>query len=329
MKKLVSCFIGIILLLNSSFTVFQSINVKAQEEVLEIAIVQLVSHPSLDAIVSGVQEGLEEAGYQKENLSITVYNAEGDLNLLPTIADTVVHQKPNLIFAVTTPVAQALAQVTDDIPIILTGITDPVGAGLVEDLEQPGKNITGVSDAVSFDEQFELVKQLTPEVNTIGMLYTTSEDNSLFEIERAQETAESQGFKVIVQGIDSTNDMPLVAETLINQVDALFIASDNTIASAFETLLDVSDRMMTPIYSTVDMFVEQGAVAAVAIRQQDIGKQAAAMAKEVLDGKLPSELPIQFVQDKLKVVNHDTLERLNIKLSESLKNTVIDIFEVE
>lgn len=329
MKKLVIYCLSIMMVLSSVVSIFQSVDVKAQEDTLEIAIVQLVSHPSLDAIVLGVQEGLEEAGYQKEKLSITVYNAEGDLNLLPTIADTVAHQKPNLIFAVTTPVAQALAQVTEDIPIILTGITDPVGAGLVEDLQQPTKNITGVSDAVSFDEQFELVKQLTPEVNTIGMLYTTSEDNSLSEITRAQKTAESQGFKVIIQGIDSTNDMPLVAETLINQVDALFVASDNTIASAFETLLDVADRMMVPIYSTVDMFVEQGAIAAVAIRQQDIGKQAAVMAKEVLDGKLPSELPIQFVQDKLKVVNYDTLERLNITLPESLENTVIDIFEVE
>ncbi|HFI0463864.1 TPA: ABC transporter substrate binding protein [Streptococcus suis] len=327
MKKFSHLFAVLVLSFSLVVTTLSAIKVKAQDAI-KVAIVQIVSHPSLDEIVQGVKDGLAEAGYKEgENLEIDFHNAEGDMNILTSITDTVIANDPDLIFAVTTPVAQAFAQATSDIPVILTGVTDPVGAGLAESLENPGGNITGISDAVSFEEQFELVKSLTPDVKKIGMLYTTSEDSALSELEAAAEVAQSLGFETEIKGIDSTLDMQLVAESLAGEVDAIFVGSDNTIASAFETLVDATDAAGVPIYTTVDVFVKQGALAAVAINQGDIGTQAAALAVKVLEEGNPGQNPIEFVKDKVAVYNKATADRLGLELSEDLTKDLKDLSE--
>ncbi|MBK0348860.1 ABC transporter substrate-binding protein [Aerococcaceae bacterium zg-ZJ1578] len=321
-SKLMALFVMVVALMTQSIG---QVVVKAQET-LKVAIVQLVSHPSLDEIVEGVKNGLADAGYKEgDNLEVEFHNAEGDMNLLGSIAETVVNNKPDLIFAVTTPVAQFFADATKDIPIILTGITDPVGAGLVESIEKPGGNITGVSDAVTFEQQFDLLKEIKPDVKTLGMLYTTNEDSSLAELKEAEEVAKKYGIESKIEGIDATLDMQLVAENLAGKVDAIFVGSDNTIASAFETLLDATDAAGIPIFTTIDVFVKQGALSAVAIKQGDIGVQAAAMGVEVLNGKKPAEMPIQFVEKLQSVVNLKTAEHLNIELSDALKEKLTDL----
>ncbi|MBF6977707.1 ABC transporter substrate-binding protein [Aerococcaceae bacterium zg-BR22] len=298
------------------------------KETLNVAIVQLVSHPSLDDIVEGVKKGLADAGYKEgDNLSVDFYNAEGDMNLLSSIAETVVNKKPDVIYAVTTPVAQFMADATSEIPIILAGITDPVGAKLVDSLEKPGRNITGVSDKVSYEQQFELLKELQPDVKTVGMLYTTNEDSSLAELKEAAEVAKKFGIEAKIEGIDSTLDMQLVAENLAGKVDAIFVGSDNTIASAFETLLDATDAAKIPIFSTVDTFVKQGALSAVAINQRDIGIQAALMGVDVFNGKHPGNMPIQHVEKLVSVINSKTAEFLSIELSDALKAKLTDVSE--
>lgn len=323
LTKLLSLTIAVTLIIAS--LPVQLIN--AQEN-LKVAIVQIVSHPSLDEIVQGVKDGLAQAGYvEGENLEIDFQNAEGDMNILSSITETVIANNPDLIFAVTTPVSQAFAQATTDIPIILTGVTDPVGAGLAESLDQPGGNITGVSDAVTFEEQFELIKSLTPEVKTIGMLYTTSEDSALAELEAAAQVAKELGYETIIQGIDSTLDMQLVAEDLSSKVDAIFVGSDNTIASAFETLVDATDAVGVPVYTTIDTFVKQGALAAVAIKQGDIGLQAAAIGIKVLEGTDPGTNPIEFVKNKQSVYNQETADHLGIEIPADLANTLTNVSE--
>lgn len=327
MKQLSTLFVLVTVVLGIVLTTTKALVAHAQETI-KVAIVQLVSHPSLDEIVEGVKTGLEDAGYKEgDNLEIEFHNAEGDMNLLGSIADTVVNNQPDVIFAVTTPVAQSLAEATTEIPIILTGVTDPVGAGLAESLEAPGGNITGVSDAVTFENQFELLEKIAPNVKKLGMLYTTSEDSALSELEEAAEVAKEFGLETKIEGIDSTLDMQLVAENLASQVDAIFVGSDNTIASAFETLLDATDKAEVPIVTTVDVFVKQGALSAVAINQGDIGIQAAKMAVEVLNGATAGELPIQFVEKVVAVYNSDTAEKLLIEVSDELKAELTDLSE--
>lgn len=318
-----------ILVLSPLMAFFPNKPVLAQDKI-KVAIIQLVSHPSLDEIVEGVKEGLEAAGYKEgRNLEIDHQNAEGDMNLLTSIADTVMNKEPDIIFAVTTPVAQAFAHSNTDIPIILTGITDPVGSGLVDSLEKPGANITGVTDAVSFEQQFELILSLQPKLKKIGMLYSTSEDAALAELEKAAEVAKSLGIETVIQGIDSTLDMQLVAENLASDVEAIFIGSDNTIASAIDTLLDITDQAGIPVFTTVDRFVSQGAVSAVAIQQKEIGLQSAQMAVDVLKGATPATTPVQSIENLRKVYNSKAAEKLNISISDDVKKSLEDLSEAQ
>lgn len=302
--------------------------VKGQDDNLDVAVVQLVTHSSLDDIRQGVYDGLAEHGYTEgENMTINYQNAEGDLNILSTIAQSVVAEEPDVIFAITTPVAQAFQNVTSDIPIIMTGVTDPVSAGIVDNLDNPGENITGASDAVPYEDQFELLLQLQPDVKKVGMIYTTSEDNSLAETEQAAAVAEEMGLEVQIEGIASTMDMQLVAQSLANEVDAIYVGSDNTIASAFETLLDATDAAGIPVFTTVDVMVGQGALSAVAINQKDIGLLAADVAKEVIDGANPGETPVRFLEELQPVINFETAEHLGIEIPEEVASKVMDINE--
>lgn len=325
LQKFILTMVALALVIVSSTTTKE---VFAQEDSLDVAVVQLVTHSSLDDIRQGVYDGLAEHGYTEgENLTINYQNAEGDLNILSTIAQSVVAEEPDMIFAITTPVAQAFQNVTSDIPIIMTGVTDPVSAGIVDDLENPGENITGASDAVPYEDQFELLLQLKPDVQKVGMIYTTSEDNSLAETEQAAAVAEEMGLEVQIEGIASTMDMQLVAQTLASEVDAIYVGSDNTIASAFETLLDATDAAGIPVFTTVDVMVGQGALSAVAINQKDIGLLAADVAKEIIDGANPGETPVQFLEELQPAINFETADRLGIEVPEELASEVMDIKE--
>ncbi|MCW6666456.1 ABC transporter substrate-binding protein [Aerococcaceae bacterium NML190938] len=298
----------------------------ANQRNIKVAIVQLVSHPSLDAITTGIKEGLSQGGYEEgKNLTLDFQNAEGDMSLLPNIAELVVSKKPDIIFAITTPVAQSLQQATQDIPIILAGITDPVAAKLVSSLEKTESNITGVSDAAPLEEQFKLIAQLTPNVKTIGMIYTSSEDNSKAEVDKAAKFAEAAGMTVIVETIASTADMSLVAENLVGKVDAIFVPTDNTVASSADTLLDIADQSGVPIYPTFEDMVKRGGLASVAIDQVGIGRQSAQMAVEIFNGATPQTLPIQFATKVRKVFNAQTASHLDIRLPQALTEQLIDV----
>ena len=195
--KFVALFFALILIAG------QGLVAHAAPAKLKVAIVQLVTHPSLDEITSGIKESLASHGYKEgDNLEIDFQNAEGDMNLLHNISEEVVAKEPDLIFAITTPVAQSLQQATNKIPIVLAGITDPVSAKLVTALDKTDGNITGVSDFAPLEDLFKQFKALDLDVKTIGMMYTTSEDNANAEVEKAKAIAEKLGYKVEVKTID-------------------------------------------------------------------------------------------------------------------------------
>ena len=325
MKKTMIKFIAILMAVMT--LVGYSIPVSAQATKLKVAIVQLVSHPSLDEITQGIKEELSTKGYKEgDNLEIDFQNAEGDMSLLNSIAEGVVAKKPDVIFAITTPVAQSLQQATSDIPIVLAGITDPVGAKLVTALDKTDGNITGVSDAAPLEALFDQFKALNTNAKTIGMLYTTSEDNAKAEVEKAKAIAEKLGYKVEVATIDSTNDMALVAENLAAKVQAIFIPTDNTIASSIATLLDMTDKAGIPVIPTFEKAVGEGALFSVAISQVNIGKQSADMALQIVkEGKAIQDLPIEFAKETVKVYSQKAADALNISLPDQMKQDFKDV----
>lgn len=302
----------------------------AEEKELSVAVVIPINHPSLDEIASGVVSGLEEAGYvEGENLKLNIQNAQSDMSMLSTIADSVIEEDPDLIFAIATPAAQALQQRTQDIPIILAGVSDPVGAGLVEDLEKPGSNITGVSDMAPLEQQFDVIEEFLPEIKSIGMVYTNSEDNSKFEVEKAKEIAQERGIEVEVASITTALDMQLIAQELAPKVDAVFVPTDNNIASAFETLVTQTDNYDIPVFPTVDAMVSTGGLASIGISQKGIGEQAAKMGLKVLEVGSAQEVPVELAEKTMGVYNNETAEYLKIEIPERIQKEFMDVSKEE
>ena len=157
-----------------------------------VGILQFVSHEALDAITEGIKEGLKESGYTEgDNLTIEFQNGQADQSKLATMSQQLLNKDADVLVGVATPAAQALANVTQDVPIVLGAVTDPVGANLVADMDQPGGNITGVSDKAPVAAQIKLAKDLLPEAKTVGILYSSTEDNSKYQVAEAEAAAKS------------------------------------------------------------------------------------------------------------------------------------------
>lgn len=203
-------------LIYSSMNKSEAQNNKDEKKITKIGVLQFVSHPSLDLIYKGIQDGLAEEGYKDDQVKIDFMNSEGDQSKVATMSKQLVANGNDLVVGIATPAAQGLASATKDLPVIMAAITDPIGANLVKDLKKPGGNVTGVSDHNPAQQQVELIKALTPNVKTIGALYSSSEDNSKTQVEEFKAYAEKAGLTVETFAVPSTNE---IASTVIDQHD--------------------------------------------------------------------------------------------------------------
>lgn len=276
-------------------------------ETKTVAIVQYVEHPSLDTIRESIIKELENEGYKEgQNLVIDYQNAQADQSNLNTIASKFVGEKADLIVAIATPAAQAMAAATSDIPVVFSAVTDPVGAKLVEDLSKPSANVTGTSDAIPVDQTFELCKELTPDVKKFGFLYTASEVNSQSVIEEAKTLAKDYGFEFEESTITNSSELQQAAEILAGKVDAIYTPIDNGIAAAMPVLSDVCKSAGIPIYVGADSMVADGGYATVGINYEDLGVKTAEMAVQILNGTPVSEVPVATLDHFYKVINKTT-----------------------
>ncbi|MGP6139760.1 MULTISPECIES: tryptophan ABC transporter substrate-binding protein [unclassified Jeotgalibaca] len=291
-----------------------------------IGIMQLASHPALDAITEGIIDQLADEGYvDGETATIDLQNAQGDQSNMQQIAERFISNEADITVGIATPAAQALANATTDIPIILGAITDPLAANLVSSLEEPGGNITGVSDKIPVTEQFELIMKLVPELQTIGFLYSSSEDNSLSSAKEAEEVANALGLTVVTKTVNSSNDIPQVSEALAQEVDAIWIPTDNVIATSMLALIEVTDAYQIPVFPSVDTMVQEGGIATVGLNQYAIGIQTGAVTAEVLEGADPSSFAIQYPDEIELIINTEKAEELNIEVPADILETAIII----
>lgn len=277
----------------------------------KVAIVQYVEHPSLDTIRESTIKTLEEQGFvDGENIIIDYQNAQADQSNLNSIASKFVGDKADVIIAIATPAAQAMAAATSDIPVIFSAVTDPVGAKLVDSLESPSGNVTGTSDAIPVDQMFELCKALTPEVKTFGFLYTASEVNSQSVVGQAKELAADYDFDYKESTITATNELQQAAEILAGKVDAIYVPIDNGIASAMPVLASVGKKAGIPVYVGADSMVKDGGYATVGINYEDLGAKTGEMVADVLNNKAISEIPVATLDNFYKVINKTTAEAI-------------------
>ena len=281
---------------------------------VKVGVLQYVSHPSLDLIYKGIQDGLAEEGYKGDKIKIDFMNAEGDQSKVSTMSKQLVSNDNDVLIGIATPSAQGLAAATKDKPIVMGAITDPVGANLVKNLDKPGGNITGVSDHNPAKQQLELIKKLTPNVKTIGALYSSSEDNSKAQVEEFKKLAEEAGFKVEEYSVPSTNEIASTMNVMTGKV--IWIPIDNTIASAFATVVSSNKEAKKPIYPSATAMVEEGGLASVVVDQYDLGVATGKMAAKVLKGAKPADTAVDIFDKGKSVINTKNAKELGITIPE-------------
>lgn len=305
----------------------QAAGESSEQEILTVGILQTTSHPSLDEITAGSIEGLANHGYvDGENIEVVFQNAQGDQNLMNTMAQSLVDEGADLLIGIGTPASQAFANATSEIPIIMGAVSDPVGAGLVESEDVPGTNVTGVKNQAPVEAQLGLMQDILPDAQKVGLLYSSGEDNSRAEGERVTQVLEDMGLEAVTYTVSSTNEIQQMVATLSQEVDVIYLPTDNTIASAFDTVVSEADRYDTPLIPTVDLMIAQGGLATVGINQTEMGEEAGRMAAEVLDGQDPSDFPVFVLSEGDILVNQEKADRLGIAFPQSVLDdaTIID-----
>ncbi|HFR3651760.1 TPA: tryptophan ABC transporter substrate-binding protein [Streptococcus suis] len=297
-------------------------------EKVKIGVLQFVTHDSLDEIYKGIKAGLEEGGYTTtDNLEIDFMNAEGDQSQVQTMSKKLVDNDNELLIGIATPAAQSLANATTELPIIMGAVTDPVGANLVTDLKNPGGNITGVSDQTPVADAVSLIKEITPDAKTIGVLYSSNEDNSKIQVAEFKAAAEEAGYTVLEYAVASSNEIAATVEVASSKADVLFAPVDNTVASAFSTVVSVANKTKTPIFTSVEDMVEGGGIASVTLSQYDLGVATGKMAAKILDGANPADTPVQIFNEGTVVVNQKVAKELGITLSDDVISKASKVIE--
>ncbi|HFU4460610.1 TPA: tryptophan ABC transporter substrate-binding protein [Streptococcus suis] len=300
----------------------------ASSEKVKIGVLQFVTHDSLDEIYKGIKAGLEEGGYSTtDNLEIDFMNAEADQSQVQTMSKKLVDNGNELLIGIATPAAQGLANATTELPIIMGAVTDPVGANLVTDLKNPGGNITGVSDQTPVADAVSLIKEITPDAKTIGVLYSSNEDNSKIQVAEFKAAAEEAGYTVLEYAVASSNELASTVEVATSKADVLFTPVDNTVASAFSTVVSVANKTKTPIFTSVEDMVEGGGIASVTLSQYDLGVATGKMAAKILDGANPGDTPVQIFNEGTIVVNQKVAKELGISLSDDVINQAGKVIE--
>lgn len=295
-------------------------NDAASGEIKEIGIIQYTSHPALDAAREGFISALEEAGYKDgENCAIDIQNAQADQSNLKTISQKFVNDGKDLIFAIATPAAQSIAAETKEIPILVSAVTDPAESGLVESNETPNTNVSGTSDLTPVKEQIALLKQILPDAEKIAIMYCSGEQNSVIQAEMAKEAAEENGLESEELTVSNTNDVAQVTESAIGKFDAVYIPTDNILASSMTLVSGITNPKGLPVIVGEQGMVEGGGVASVAVDYTSLGELTGKMAADIFAGADIKTMPIQYDTDPELIINETAAAELGITIPDDVK----------
>lgn len=312
----------LIVLLTSIFT----ISAVAQDKV-QIGISQFVEHPALDAAREGFIEGLAEEGFTEDEVEFIEQNAQADFATAQSIAQKFRTQGLDMILAIATPNAQASANIIKDIPVMFTAVTDPVAAGIVDSMETPGANITGTTDMNPVGEQLELIKEFIPDVSDVGILYNPGEVNSVVQVDIAKAKAEEMGIKLHEATVSNSSEVSLAASSLVDDVDAIYVPTDNIIVSALPSVLNITNSKNVPVFASENGQVEQGAIATLGIDYKLLGIQTGKMAARVLNGAETSSMSVES-SDQLKLyLNKKSAEDIGLEIPQSVLDRADVVYE--
>ncbi len=282
-----------------------------------ISISQIVEHPALNAMQDGFKERMAELGV---DAIYKVHIAQGDMAINEQIASQIKGEAPNLVLAITTPSVIAVAQKIKDIPVIFTGVTDPVAAKVVQSLEKPSANVTGMTDMSPMDKHVELVREFMPEIKTLGVIYNSGETNSVILVKVLKEECSKFNITVREATIDNSSGVTQAAQSLVGKVDAVYVPVDNTVVSALESAIKVCTEANLPLFSGDTDSVARGTIAAVAIDYYKMGVQTAEIAKRIMDGADTATTPVESIKDLSLHVNTKAAAAMGV----TVPSTVLD-----
>ena len=285
-----------------------------------IGVLQLTEHPALDAANKGFIAALDASGISYE---ADQQSAQNDQSACQTIATKFVSDGKDLIFAIATPAAQAVVGATTDIPVVGTAITDFVESGLVRDDEEPGTNVTGTSDLTPVAEQLELMQKVLPEVERVGILFSSAEANSAVQVRLAETEIAKLGLTSKQYGVSGSNEIQSMVETAVGEGDAIYVPTDNTIASSMAQVASIALDAKIPVICGEEAQVEAGGLFSLSVSYEELGRMAGEMAVKILKGEAkPAEMPIEHMaaEDLKLVTNEQTAQALGIDLSSVTAN---------
>ena len=315
-RKLLAPLLVVGILLTSLISLHQ-LKADKKKDVFRIGISQFITHQSLDATRDGFVDELAKQGYvEGKNIEIDFQNAQGEQRNLKTISQQLV-ESSDVVLAIATPSAQSLANTTQTTPVIFSAVTDPVSAKLVDSREHPGGNVTGTSDQSSdaISTQINLIKKVLPKAKTIGILYTQSEPNSVVQKDEAKRLLEEKGFSVVEKTILDSNNVKAAAESLMAEVDMVFVPTDNIISSTMETVKQVSIKHKVPVFGGSTEMIAVGGLYNYGTNYEELGRQTARMLIRVLKGEKPENIAVELPEKLELHTNQEMADALGIDIS--------------
>jgi putative ABC transport system substrate-binding protein len=291
----------------------------AAQETKTVAVTAIVEHPALDAARNGIKDELAAAGYEQgHNLDFVFESAQGNPATAAQIARKFVGDAPDVIVPISTPSAQAVVGATRDIPVVFTAVTDPVGAKLVPNLERPGGNVTGMSDLSPIGLHLDLIREIAPEAERLGVIYNPGEANSVTLLELIRQEAPARGLEIVEAAAPRSADVLPAAQSLVGNVDAIYVPTDNTVVTALEAVVKVGTDNQLPVFAGDTDSVPRGAIAALGFNYYDLGRQTGKIVARVLEGANPGDIPVEGVQITELYVNPGAAEAMGVTIPPEL-----------
>ena len=292
----------------------------SNDRTVKVGVIQYAPHGSLDNCYTGFIQGLAQGGFTEGvNLELVFQNANGETSTSDLIAKNLVAQKVDLIAAVATPAAMSAfsaVQSAGKPPVVFTAVSDPVSTGLVQSLESTGANITGSCDVLPLEAQVKMIRAFLPQAKKIGVLYTTSEPNSVSHLAKLKTIAADYGFEVVDQGVTNASEVGSGANALIAKgVDCINNFTDNNVVNHLTVVLQAAEKANIPVFGSEEEQVKLGCLAAEGIDYIALGRETGLMAAKILKGEATADsLPVATATDSKPFYNQAVLERLGLTL---------------
>lgn len=295
-------------------------------KLLKIGIIQIAPHSSLDNCYEGLVEGLKEKGFvHGKNITIDYQNAQGDMANSDLFAKNMVSSKYDMIIGIATPSAMSAYSFAKDtsIPVVFAAVSDPVAAGIVKSMENPEYNVTGTSDLLPLEPQMKMIRAFLPEGKKIGIIYTTSEPNSVSHLEALEKLAPDYGFEIKAIGVTNASEVGSAATTLVSQgVDCINNFTDNNVVDNLTTVLNAANEGNIPVFGSEIEQVKKGCLGSVGLDYLYLGKETGKIAALILSGEAKAfDIPVKIISDSEPVYNKEVLDKLGLTLPEEYKET--------